>query len=352
LEGANYAGDYGVTVKDSAAQLKFVVGSNVGSRLYLMEGTQYKQFKLKNREFTMDVDVSQLPCGLNGAVYFVEMAPDGGSSKYSTNTAGANYGTGYCDAQCPLDIKFINGEANVLDGMDFSKGGHYGSCCAEMDIWEANKMSSAFTTHVCDSAGLVRCVGAECDLEGFCDQSGCDNNPYRNGNLNFYGPGPNFKVDTTKPFTIVTQFITEDGTDFSPLSEIKRFFVQNGTVVSNPDLQFGAPRGLDSVSDEYCAAEAQAFGEPSKALEKGGMKAMGDALDRGMTLVLSLWDDHAVDMLWLDSNYPLDKPATAPGVARGTCDQSSGKPADVESQFPDATVKYSNIKFGAIGTTF
>ena len=31
------------------------------------------------------------------------------------NTAGAEFGTGYCDAQCPHDIKFINGEANVID---------------------------------------------------------------------------------------------------------------------------------------------------------------------------------------------------------------------------------------------
>ena len=27
-------------------------------------------------------------------------------------------------------------------------------------------------------------------------------------------------------------------------------------------------------------------------------------LDQGMVLVMSLWDDHAVDMLWLDSVRP------------------------------------------------
>ena len=37
------------------------------------------------REFTFDVDVSQLPCGLNGALYFVEMDKDGGKSKFPTN---------------------------------------------------------------------------------------------------------------------------------------------------------------------------------------------------------------------------------------------------------------------------
>ena len=41
-------------------------------------------FKLKNKEFTFDVDVSELPCGLNGALYFVEMEKDGGLSYSGT----------------------------------------------------------------------------------------------------------------------------------------------------------------------------------------------------------------------------------------------------------------------------
>lgn len=48
--------------------------------------------------------------GLNGALYFVSMDKDGGMGKYSTNKAGAKYGTGYCDGQCPRDLKFINGQ--------------------------------------------------------------------------------------------------------------------------------------------------------------------------------------------------------------------------------------------------
>ena len=61
------------------------------------------------------------------------MEKNGGMS--STNRAGAKYGTGYCDAQCPRDVKFIKGEANVLDWTptDPSSGkGHYGSCCTEV----------------------------------------------------------------------------------------------------------------------------------------------------------------------------------------------------------------------------
>ena len=31
---------------------------------------------------------------------------------------------------------------------------------------------------------------------------------------------------------------------------------------------------------------------------------MSKGLEQGMVLVMSLWDDHNSNMLWLDSNYP------------------------------------------------
>jgi hypothetical protein len=45
-------------------------------------------FNLIGNEFTFDVDLSQLPCGLNGALYFVSMPQKG------QGTPGAKYGTG------------------------------------------------------------------------------------------------------------------------------------------------------------------------------------------------------------------------------------------------------------------
>lgn len=79
---------------------------------------------------------------------------------------------------------------------------------------------------------------------------------------------------------------------------------------------------------------------------------MGGSFDNGMVLVMSIWDDHAANMLWLDSSYPLDKDPSEPGVMRGNCATTSGVPADVEAQHPDASVTFSNIKFGDLGTTF
>lgn len=119
LDGADYEATYGISSTGSSLTLDFVTTSsqkNVGSRVYLMasDNTNYEMFTLLNKEFTFDVDLTNLPCGLNGALYFSEMDADGGLSKYPNNKAGAAYGTGYCDSQCPRDLKFINGEVRSL----------------------------------------------------------------------------------------------------------------------------------------------------------------------------------------------------------------------------------------------
>merc|ERR1712093_130794 len=77
--------------------------------------------------------------------------------------------------------------------------------------------------------------------------------------------------------------------------------------------------------------------------------AMEKAMDAGVVLVMSLWDDHYANMLWLDSTYPTD--SSDPGAARGSCSTSSGVPAEVESQQGNAHVTFSDIKFGPIGST-
>merc|ERR1740121_1054567 len=89
---------------------------------------------------------------MNGAVYFVEMDVHGGKG-VGSNKAGAKFGTGYCDAQCP-HARYVDGEVN-LDGQR-------GYCCPEMDIWEANSRASAYTPHPCSVAGPYTCDVTSC----------------------------------------------------------------------------------------------------------------------------------------------------------------------------------------------
>ncbi|KAJ3757284.1 cellulose 1,4-beta-cellobiosidase precursor [Lentinula raphanica] len=363
LDGADYEGTYGVIASGDSLTLKFVTTSeqkNVGSRLYLMapgSTSEYQSFKLINQEFTFDVDVSQLPCGLNGALYFSQMDADGGVSRFPTNKAGAQYGTGYCDSQCPHDIKFIDGLANIVDWTPSTNNpntgtGNTGTCCAEMDIWEANSISAAVTPHPCTVTEQTSCTGSTCSspnsTAGVCDQAGCDFNSYRLGDTTFYGPG--MTVDTTQPFTVVTQFVSSNNESTGSLSAIRRLYVQNGVVIQNSETNIPGIDTTNEIDADFCEQQKAAFGDTDTFDSKGGMSGMGDAMSAGMVLVLSLWDDYAVNMLWLDSTYPTD--GTTPGDFRGTCATSSGVPATVEAQSPNAQVIFSNIKFGAIGSTF
>lgn len=165
------------------------------------------------------------------------------------------------------------------------------------------------------------------------------------GNRDFYGPG--MTIDTTKKFTVVTQFIGSG----SSLTDIKRFYVQNGKSYATPDTTFSEIGG-NSINDAWCEKQKTHFGDKNHYKQLGGLNQMAASLARGHVLVMSLWDDHSVNMLWLDSTYPTDKDPETPGVGRGTCATDSGKPEDVEANSPGATVTYSNIKFGPIGSTF
>ncbi|KAK2624029.1 hypothetical protein QTJ16_006663 [Diplocarpon rosae] len=343
LDGADYTGTYGITATGNSLRLNFVTSGankNMGSRLFLMaDDSNYQMLKVINKEFTFDVDVSHLPCGLNGALYLVSMAQDGGASLYPGNKAGAKYGVGYCDAQCPRDLKFINGE------------------CRRMDIWEANSISTAFTPHSATIVNQTRCLEDACGgtyssdrYTGVTDPDGCDFNSYRQGDTEFYGPGK--KVDTNAVFTVVTQFITNTGTDRGTLTEIRRFYVQNGVIIPNSQSTITGLPG-NSINDAYCKAQKIVFGDQDIYNARGGFASMSKALFEGMVLSLSLWDDYAASMLWLDgSAYPVTSDPAAPGIARGTCATTSGVPADVAVSVPDAYVIYSNIKVGPINSTF
>merc|ERR1711988_321392 len=187
-------------------------------------------------------------------------------------------------------------------------------------------------------------------FDGVCDKNGCDFQPYRLDKTDFYGPGSSFTLDTTKPMTVVTQFITDDNTDTGKLVEVRRKWIQGGKVIENPSLTVGSHGSHDSLTVDYCTAELATFQDKTNFLDKGGFDQTGDSFEKGMVLVLSMWDDHEANMLWLDSTYPSDTP-DAPGAKRGTCDTSSGDPKDVESAHPDSSVRFFNIRYGELDST-
>ncbi|KAK7441010.1 hypothetical protein VKT23_016791 [Stygiomarasmius scandens] len=129
-------------------------------------------------------------------------------------------------------------------------------------------------------------------------------------------------VDTSSKFRVVTKFITD----------------KNSTSEYVPDRR----TPTNEISTEFCSEQKEAFGDVNTFEQKGGMSGMGATFSRGMVLVMSIWDDHADRMFWLDSRYPFDRDANPPSVARGTLIST---PDDVESQSPNAQVTFSNIRF-------
>ncbi|KAI1856510.1 uncharacterized protein JN550_013772 [Neoarthrinium moseri] len=348
LEGVNYT-SYGIDASDRSLTLKLFTDENgvtkmSSPRVYLLnEHSEYETFSMLNKEISFTVDVSKLPCGTNGALYFSEMLADGGRS--DLNPAGASYGTGYCDAQCPTPA-FINGEANIEK---------HGACCNEMDLWEANSKAQALTPHPCNITQVYKCSGAACGTgnkyASVCDKDGCDFNPYRLGQTRFYQP--NATVDTTRPFTVVTQFLTTNGTDQGDLKEIRRLYVQDGRIIDNAVVSAAGFNRENSLTDAFCAKEKQVFGGVNAFANQGGLRGMGEALRRGMVLVFSIWDDAGSAMKWLDGTFPTDADVkTQPGTGRGPCAANEGSAQSIKEKSPWVQVTFSQVKSGEIGSTF
>ncbi|KAH9820042.1 family 7 glycoside hydrolase [Melampsora americana] len=358
----NYTERTGVTNFNSAENsinLKLVVSEDkktkkkkIGSRVFhLDQHGHYVMYKLKGKEISFDVDLSRLGCGLNGAFYLSEMDINGGSKNQSfmnSNHSGSYYGTGYCDAQCPQDLAFTGAEVNV--NLSRKNAPRQGLCCQEMDLLEANALSHSFTAHSCKTPGQTPCLGDQCGegKEGYC--AGCDFNPYRLGSPNFFGPGKT--IDSNLPFKIVTQFLTDSMGD---LAEIRRLYVQNGTIFQNTRAGIRQMKHHDSITNKFCSTSQKVFGGEgqSEFRAKGGLKKLGESLERGMVLVMSLWDDKTEsDMLWLDGHFPRNASSRLPGVLRGPCTPEESDTKMIESKFPDAFIQFSNVRIGELDTTY
>lgn len=218
-----------------------------------------------------------------------------------------------------------------------------GACCNEMDIWEANSQATVFTPHTCSRSGSFLCAGDECDRtaagSGVCDKNGCGINTYGLGAQRFYGPG--LAIDTSRPFTVVTQFFTIDNSSTGTLSEIKRLYIQDGKVIPNTaETTNAAVKGIaggyeGALTQDYCTAR-----NTSDFLRLGGLKGMGESLTRGMVLVFSIWNSPGDFMSWLD------------GENNGPCNATAGDPARIVELTPDVSVTFSNIRWGDLGSTF
>nr|AAY83390.3 endoglucanase-type cellulase [Reticulitermes flavipes gut symbiont cell-2] len=221
----DYENDVGVTVSGGTLTQRLVSNYSwnnktvVGSRLYIMTADEkkYEKFNLTGKEFTFTVNLAQIPCGVNAALYTVEMPADGIDA--TDQTQGAPYGYGYCDANC-------------VDG----------GCCPEFDGIEATSKALVFTTHTCSGTGSGR--------GGYtgCDTSGCGYNPYRDDNNHSFWTS---SVNLAQPVTIVTQFQTN--------GDVTRKYIQNGNPIDGGTLNQSRCSGKQNMTSTFSRGHVVVF---------------------------------------------------------------------------------------------
>lgn len=77
------------------------------------------------------------------------------------------------------------------------------------------------------------------------------------------------------------------------LSDIKRFYIQDGTTYEMPYSTWPGLTDMNSLTDDQCSAAKKLFGDKDDHKVKGGLAQLGVAMKRAMVLTMSLWTDHA-----------------------------------------------------------
>ncbi|KAH9141754.1 hypothetical protein AeRB84_014103, partial [Aphanomyces euteiches] len=192
---------------------------------------------------------------------------------------------------CPHDIKFINSEADAKNwvprtGDPNSGSGQHGSCCEETDIWESNSISQACTSRPKTVTDQYRCLSpTECGddatgnrSDGVCDKDGCDFNTYRLNDHTFYGPGFNFNVDSTKLVTVVIHSSRSTATWSKSSASMSKIARASTTRPST-----------GAALMPLCNQAKPVFGDAKGHLKRRELKAMGDAVKKGVVSTMSLW---------------------------------------------------------------
>lgn len=169
------------------------------------------------------------------------------------------------EIQCGFNGAFYFSEMDLNSPVGHNYCDAQGTC-NEMDIVEANIAATQVTSHPCKSYGV-------------CNHGGCPINARYSG----FGPH-NSGIDSRKPYTVTTTFRTDTGTDYGTLSSIEQVIFQGNNSIHLP-----------IISQNYCTS-----GPDPDYYRTGGFAAISQSLDRGMTMVFSLWGSGGDSMSWLD----------------------------------------------------
>jgi hypothetical protein len=273
VAGATPPGGTALHLVGNAWQQRFISVSDGGRKLTLTGGgglqlgatatagvgepSGYYQWMLLGNALSYTVDLSNVGCSCNAALYFVSM-PGYNVSSGSVPDPRSSY---YCGANAGKP------------SLNTSATGGRGNYCPEMDVLEANAFAAQSTPHICN--GTNHGPG----FYPMCDHHGCATAVY-NQSKTAMCMSEACTIDTRRPFRHTVSFPLAAGT--GALASISNVFEQEG-------------RSFDFQS---CAGDvnAQWTGGSSSAY----LHEMQLNLARGMVMDISLWGLSNSGMSWLD----------------------------------------------------
>jgi len=207
----------------------------------------YRPFFVLGQTFQYTVDVSNVSCGCNAALYLVSM-PAFDQNQNPTPTQCGDYS---CDAKRVC-----------------------GSFCPEMDLIEANRAAMAVTPHKCSSQGKYY---------PWCDGGGCSQNTKNFHGV--YGPSSAYKINTMKPFQVAHKF--QRDTPGGRLTQITTTLSQNGNT-------FTMVHDSNNCGKDYIASMSDIFSRGMVIVSSYRSGNDGNAMTR-------------LDVPPCDPNVPCDK---------------------------------------------
>lgn len=192
---------------------RFLVGDGSRFASGAPSDGRYEPLRLLGGSIAFTVNVSQIGCSCIGAVYLVSMPAMSAAGERVLNPES------YCDAV-----------------------GWNGYPCPELDLFEGNRFAMTSTLHPCQAyasaperwqenlANNPRFPHDEGSYHGACDNWGC---ACKSADLPAYsyGPGPRFRIDTSRAFRVSVGFPT------TPTGDLKEMVVdlsQGSTSVRVP----------------------------------------------------------------------------------------------------------------------
>ena len=147
------------------------------SNTQMFDKSQFFAPNLLGGSMEYDVDLSQVGCNCNAALYLIEMPAKNANGSFR---AGESDGMYYCDA-------------NQIGG----------AFCPEFDIMEANIFAYRAVNHHCDDPSNGHY--SWCDREGSCAVDIITDFP----DTDPYGPGSSYTINTLREFHVRVDFVED-----------------------------------------------------------------------------------------------------------------------------------------------